>query len=351
VFALQKDVANAVAEGIGLRLTAQQQGRGPTGQDFGTFDLYLRGRYYWNMRTPEGLRRSIQYFREAIDRDPGYALGYAGLADAYNLLAGYGVAPRDEALRQGSAAATRALDLDDGLAEAHASLAFIHDERREWEAAEAGFKRALDLKPGYAAAHHWYGNHLAQLGRFPQALVEINRAVTLDPFSVGANGALGSILLVARRYDEAIRQLEKTLQMDATFGMAHMVLAEADAQTGQFDRALVEINKAAGLPGGGAAAVRTDVGYILALAGRRGDARKVIDELIERSRNREEGASGGAAIVYAGMGDRDRTFDWLNRALLAGDPIVRDLKVDLRFDRLRSDPRFTKLLVDAGFPK
>jgi TolB-like protein len=139
VLALQSEVARAVADGIGLRLTAQRQPRGQTGQDFNTFDLYLRGRYYWNMRTPEGLQRSIQYFREAIDRDPGYALGYAGLADAYNLLAGYGLAPRDEALRQGSAAATRALELDDELAEAHASLAFIHDERREWNAADAGF--------------------------------------------------------------------------------------------------------------------------------------------------------------------------------------------------------------------
>ncbi len=356
VLALQREVARAVTDGIQVRLTSEQQqflgqagGQNAAAQDFEAFNLYLKGRYDWNTRTEEGLNRSVQYFQAAIDRDPRFALGYTGLADAYNVLATYGFVPRTEGLRRSSVAASKALELDDSLAEAHAALAFVHNQRLEWDAAKVDFTRALSLKPGYAAGHHWYANYLLQLGRFPEATAEINRALALDPLSIGVNGALGSILLVVRRYDAAIGQLEKTLQMDPAFTRARMVLAEAFAHKGEYQRALAEITRAAALAGGGGPELRADIGYIEAVSGRRAEALRIVEDLTNRYRRNEDGAAGGLTVVYAGLRETDRAFEWLERARVLADPVLPDLKTDPRFDNLRADPRFGKFLASVGF--
>ncbi len=346
VLTLQSEVAKAVTDGIGVRLTAQQLApHGSRGQDFDAFDLYLRGRYHWNKRTKDDLGRSIQYFQEAIDR--GYTPAYSGLADAYNLLGFYGLIPAAEARARARAAATRALERDDTLAEAHASLAFVHDQQLEWDAAEAGFKRALALKPGYATAHHWYSLYLLQRSRFDEAIAEIMKALALDPLSNGVNGQLGYVLFCARRYPEAIAQLEKSVQMDPTFARNHLQLAEAYALTSSYDRALAEAGRAAAV-GGNDALLRADVGFFHALAGRRREALKIADELIDRSNRREAGAARGLAVVYAGLGNRDRGIYWLERAREVLDPEIADIAVDPRFDNLRGDARFPKILASMG---
>jgi len=358
VLTLQREVARAVTDGIDLRLTAEQQrvlaasaSNGGAQQDFDAFNLYLKGRYYWNMRTEEGLKRSVQYFQEAIGRDAAYALGYAGLADAYNVLAVYGFAPRTEALQRSREAATKALALDDSLAEAHTALAVIHHQYLEWDAAEAEFRRALSLKPGYAIGRHFYANYLSQVGRFAEAIDHIRQAAAMDPLSIGEVGAVGSILLVARRYDEAIAQLEKTLLMDPNFARAHMVLAEAYAHKRDYARAQAEIDKVVALIAEPGPEVRADVGYIHAVAGRRTDATAVVSDLENRLRQRQEGAAGALAVVYSGLGDVDRALTYLEQARTLRDPVLVDLKTDPRFDALRGDARFDKLLASLGFAR
>lgn len=356
VFTLQRDVAKAVVDGIGLSLTSQREqvldrnvGGQATPQHLDAFDLYLRGRYYWNVRTEEGIKRSVQYFQEAIARDPGYALAYSGLADAYNVLAQYGFAPWRDSLDRAREAATKALSLDDSVAEAHVSLAFIHNQQLEWSAAESEFKRAIALKPAYAVAHHWYANCLMQLGRFPEALAEIDKAAQLDPLSIAVSGARGSILLVARRYDEAVGQMGKTIQMDPSVSRAHMILGEAYAQKGEFDQALDEMNRAQTLQASESVSLTADKGYVLAAAGRREEALKIVGDLTRLYEQKAEGAAGGLGIVYAGLSDTDHAFEWLERARQIADPMLPDLKTDPRLDRVRTDPRFGKLLASAGF--
>jgi TolB-like protein/Tfp pilus assembly protein PilF/tRNA A-37 threonylcarbamoyl transferase component Bud32 len=344
VMKLQSEIAKAVSDGIGVRLTAQAQ-QPAREADFMAFDLYLKGRYYWNQRTEEGLKQSVQYFQEAINR--GYAPANAGLSDAYHLLGVYGYMPQNEARTRASAAATKALQLDSSLAEAHVSLASIHEEQLEWAQAEDGFKRGLALKPGYATGHHWYAIYLVRRGRTDDAMGEINRALELDPLSVSVNGQLGAILISAGRYDEAIAQLEKTLQIGPAFAVGRRLLAEAYVHKGVYDRALAEAQNAA-TRGGGGAELRAYVGYVYAAAGRRRDALKIADELTARYRRHEDGAAGGLATIYAALGDRDKAFEWLEQARVLLDPAIPDLIADHRFDKLRADPRFGKLLATVG---
>jgi serine/threonine-protein kinase len=352
IFAIQADVSREIAVALKGELSSADAEvlRARRAQDLDAFDLYLKGRYYWNMRSSDGLKRSIQYFQAAIDRDPGYALAYAGLADAYNLLGVYGVISRAEAGARASAAASKALALDESLAEAHASLALVHQERFEWDAAEREFKRALELRPAYATAHHWYAAYLAGHGRAPDAMIEIRRALALDPLSLSIKAQLAAILILARRYDEAIVQLEQALQMDPSFAMAHIMLAEAYAHKGAYDRALDEVDRARALEGG-STDLHATVGYILALANRRAEAQRIAGELVERDRKKEEGAAGGAAVIYAGLGENDRAFEWLNRARELRDPLIGYLKVDPKFDKLRDDPRFDQLLDSVGLAR
>ncbi len=345
VFGLQNDVARAVADGIHVRLTPTAAGR--TGQDFEAFDLYLKGRYNWNMRTKDGLNESVRLFQQALARDPRSAAAYAGLADAYTMLATYGWLPYADGIARARQAALKALDLDDTLAEAHASLGLVHDNRLEWDAADASYKRALDLNPGYAPAHHWYASHLAQRGYFEDAVAEIRKATVLDPLSAAVQGELGIILFLSRRFDEAIVQSEKTLQMNATLVRPNALMAEAYAQQHNFNLAFAAADRAAALDPAGAELL-TYRARILALAGRREEALRIATEVGERFRTVRDVHAVDIAAIYASLPDNDRAFEWLERARQARDPWIPYVKVDPWFDKLRTDRRFDSLLASLG---
>jgi tetratricopeptide (TPR) repeat protein len=347
VFALQSEIARSVSEGIDLRRTLLAGPVTGRAQDFDVFDLYLRGRYYWNMRTEEGFRRSIQYFQESINRDPRFALAHAGLADAYNLLGVYAFTRRDEALPRARTAALTALGLDDSLGEAHASLGHIEANRLEWDAAEASFQRALDLNPGYASAHHWYADYLAQRQRFPEAIQHIETAKALDPLSVSVTGEAGAILVFARRYQDAIAPLRAALRLDPRFPKVHMMLAQAFTGLGRFDEATVEAERAVSMEPGNPE-FRANLGWVLAVAGRRNEAAPLLPELTAQYRNGEHAEPLAIALLEASLGNNDQSFEWLERARQIRDPWLGYLKVDPRFDNLRVDPRFDRLLQSVG---
>jgi serine/threonine protein kinase/tetratricopeptide (TPR) repeat protein len=353
VIKLQRQIALAVADGIHARLLPERReaaGAGnaaprQTGGGLEGFDLYLKGRYFWNMRTPDALKQSVQYFQESVTR--GYVPAYAGLADAYNLLGYYGVMPADDARRLARAAATEGLERDPSLAEAHASRGFIEHDEYDWRGAAADFREAVGLKPGYSTGHHWYSNLLMQQGKFDEALREINTAVALDPLSVGVNGQLGALLVFMRRYDDAIVHLQRTIAIDPGFVRNRAVLAEAYAHTGQYEKALAEL-QAVPATGREETFVMGEIGYVYAASGRRSEGLQIISTLVARHASRETGAAGAAAVVYAGLGDAERAVYWLNEARSLLDPMIADLKVDPRFDKVRGDVRFTKLVETVG---
>lgn len=346
IAALQGQVVSAIADSIHMKLTsAVAPARGA--QDFESFDLYLRGRYYWNSRSEDGLKQSVRYFEEAIDRSPDFARAYAGLADAYNLLGEYGFISRADARSRAVAASNRALELDDSVAEAHVSLAFVDDDEFRWDAAEERFKRAIALKPGYVTAYHWYAYHLAQIGRFDEAIAAGSKAVELDPLSLGTNGELGAIYVYARRYDRAIVQLEKTVRMDPKFARGRTELAKAYLLSGDRQRARAEAEQALATRTSDAIALG-DIGYVYAVTGRQRDARRIAADLVRRARTREDGTALAAAMVFAGLAELEPVFAWLDAARNPIDPQLAGFNVDPRFERVREDPRFRKLLATVG---
>jgi tetratricopeptide (TPR) repeat protein len=251
IFAVESEIAKNIADTLRVKLSDPEQhaiAARPT-ENTEAYQLYLKGRYFWNKRTGADLRRSIDYFNQAIEKDPKYALAYAGLADAYGLLSGYGAASPKDSLPQAKAAAKKALELDDTLAEAHASLGqtlFAYD----FNFAEANreFRRAIELNPNYATAHQWYGQGgLAPLGQFDDAIAEMKRALELDPLSVIINADLGSVLCTARRFDAAMEQLRKTIEMDPRFYYAHWNLGVALEVKGLVEQASTEYEKAIAL--------------------------------------------------------------------------------------------------------
>jgi TolB-like protein/Tfp pilus assembly protein PilF len=354
VLSLQSRVAKAVAEGIKLRLSDAQQaalaGGGRQIRNFEAFDLYLRGRYYWNLRTRDDLNRSIDYFKKAIEADPNFAAAHAGLSDAYVLLGALYAMPFDESLAAARAAVTRALALEDSLAEGHASLAVIQDNQLEWQAADASFTRALQLNPGFARAHHWYAAHLAQRGRFAEALAAIQRASELDPLSPSVQTQRAAILFLSRRYDETIEQAAKALRLDPRFARAHLFIAEAHTLKREFERALDAIDKAASA-GGRTAELDAFSGCTNAMAGREKEARAVADDLIQRYQSTRDGSPVGIGMVYACLRDADRSIEWLQRARTVRDPWLAYLAVSPFFDSLRQDARFAALVAELGLTR
>jgi DNA-binding winged helix-turn-helix (wHTH) protein/tetratricopeptide (TPR) repeat protein len=307
------------------------------------FQAYIRGRYFWNKRTAEGLHKAIEYFGQAIALDPAYALAFAGLADAYNLLAGHGgLHPRDT-FPQAKAAAERALVLDDTLAEAYASLGFV-SYRFDWNWPDSArhFRRAIALQPHYATAHHWFGESLAAAGRFDESLAELGRAQQHDPLSLPVNTDLGQSLYFARRYEEAARQLEKTLEMDDTFPRALIVLAAVYERQGRHMEAIETSGRAAKLSPANPLAL-SGLGHARALAGQHHEARRILSDLERLAANRYVSAYNVAA-VHAGLGEREAALDHLEQAAADSDVWLVWLKCDPRFDRLRDDARCAALL-------
>jgi TolB-like protein/Flp pilus assembly protein TadD len=349
IFAVESDIAKTIAETLRVKLTgaeAQAIARRPT-ENTEAYELYLRGRYFWNKRTAANLKKAIDYFQQAIAKDPSYALAYAGLADAHVLLPLYAATPPRDDVPQALAAARKALKLDDTLAEAHTSLANALGSDMQFAESIKEFQRAMALNPNYATAHQWYGEALQSDGRFDEAVAELRRAQELDPLSLIINTALGGTLVSARRYDEAIEQLHKTIEMDPTFHLTHWVLGDAFRWKGDLSQAIAEYEKAAQLDPD--PVVLGVLGYAYATAGRKDDGRKVLDKLTRLSEQRYVPAY-PLAIIHLALGDKDEALRWLEKSYQdRADDVRRFIKVEPLLDPLRDDPRF-EALVQKVFP-
>lgn len=305
------------------------------------FELYLRGRYYWNTRTPDGLRRSIQYFNDAITLDPESALPYAGLADAHVLTAFYYLEPTSKAHQAAEAAASRALSLDPGLAQVHAALGLLRTTQFQWDEAAAALRRAIGLNPSYAPAQHWYALLLIQHRRFDEALTAIRAARAADPFSYVLRDANAYAYYAARDYESAVREYRQVLDVDASNYQALTGLAETLAALGDLSGAEATLDLARQRTGRDAH-LRAQQAYVYALAGRRDEALGLL-RLVERERAKEHTSAADIACGYAAIGDLDTAFTWLSRAVGEGDSLVGYLGAEPRFDSLRKDARFETL--------
>ncbi len=337
IMMVQSEISREVTEKLRLRLSGEEKKQLAKRHTENTeaYQLYLRGRYHFNKLTVDGVQRGIEFFRQAIERDPNYALAYIGLADCYNYLG---------KPMEAKAAITRAIEIDDTLGEAHASLAFItllHDW--DWAGAERHFKRGIELNPNYAMAHHWYAVYLAHMGRHEEAMREAKRAQELDPLSLIVNMTPAVTLYLARRYDQAIEEVRKVLDMEANFPPAHNLLGLAYEQKGKYEEAILEHQKVIDLSAGSAeaeVAVKAMIGHAYAVWGKRGEAVKILNELLEL----RDVTPYSIAEIYVGLGEKDQAFEWLEKAYQKRNFQMVGLKVNPNFDSLRSDPRFTELL-------
>lgn len=338
VLALQVEVAQAIAPRIQIELTEQQQARLASTRAIqpDAYELYLQGRYFWNKRTKEGLQKSVEFFERAITTDPLYSQAYAGLADANALLAeGYGL-PRADTIARARGAAIKALELDETLAEAHASLGFVRMQYDwEWTNAEKEFQRAIDLNPSYATAHHWYAYDLIAMGRTEDAVREIRRAEACDPISLIIKTDVAEILHLARRYDEAIDQARSALRMDPNFDLAYRPLAWALAEKGQYSEAESELKRAMLVE------PRSDssLAYVAARAGHAAEARKTLAAV-----KNPLAVKFNLVAVHAALGEKDAAFFWLERAFEERSGVMIFLRSAPQFDPLRTDPRYQDLL-------
>jgi Tfp pilus assembly protein PilF len=314
------------------------------------FEAYARGRYFWNKRTADGIQKALAYFNEAIERDPGYALAHAGVGDTYNLLGLYGLLPAQESFPQAKKAAIRALELDDGLAEAHTSLARYYENYDwDWPAAEREFRRAIELNPGYATGHDWYATYLSAQGRHEEALAEGNKAHELDPYSLTINTSLGTTLAEAGQEDLAIERLHKTVEMDANFSYVHFQLGRTHLRKMAFAEAIAEFQKAAALSPT-MTRYASALAHAYARAGRSAEAHQVLENLVRPS----EGPGGSwtdLAIIHAGLGEADHAFAALEKAYAGREWRLARMKVEPMFDPVRTDPRFAGLLRRMGLPQ
>jgi TolB-like protein/DNA-binding winged helix-turn-helix (wHTH) protein/Flp pilus assembly protein TadD len=346
---LQNKVAESIAEQIRINLNSHEQAMLKHGNvvDPQAYEAYLKGRYFWNKRTGDDFAKAVDYFNQAIQRDPNYAQAYSGLADTYALLGDweYGVLAPREAFPRAKAAAVKALQLDSALGEAHTSLAFCLDGF-DWDlkSADTEFRRGIELNPGYATAHHWYAWHLALLGRNNDAIAEMKKAQNLDPLSLIINADLAELLLIAHFTDDSIQQSRRTIEMDTNFPLAHNQLALAYLQSQRQDEAISELQRAVQLSAGSPTCT-ANLARAFAISGRRNEAVRLLGDLKRRSSASHSSAS-EIAVVYAALGDNDQAMTWLEKGYEARfNPGVL-----LRpgFDPLRADPRFHDLERRVG---
>lgn len=344
LFAVEDSIADQVTRALTLTLTEEERRRLSRRNTENThaYHAFLKGRFFWNKRTEEGLRKGIAQFDEAIGHDPEYALAYAGLADSYNLLCAYGALPPQEGFPRARQAAERALELDEHLAEAHTSLAYatLHFYW-DWALAEREFLRALTLNANYATAHQWYGGYLAARGRFDESLAEIEQAHRIDPVSLMINADIGWLSFFARQHDRAIEQLRKTLEMDPNFALAYWLLGLNKEQKGQLEEATADFRKAVSLSEDIPFALAS-LGHVLGRSGKRDEAAAALEELLRLSARRYVSPH-SIATVYIGLGQSTEALEWLNRAADERSNWIIFLNVDPVFDPLRDDPRFRNI--------
>ena len=351
LLSVQRQIASQITSNLRLKLSGEEQSRLTKRytENPEAYQLYLRGRYFLNARTEDGIKKGIEYFQQAIAKDPTYALAYTGLADSYSsLIFPVGaVAPR-EAMPKAREAALQALAIDNTLGEAHASLAFVkfyYDW--DWSGAETEFKRAIELNPSYAEAHHYYSHYLIAMRRTEESLTESRRCLELEPSNILLNMHLGWHYLYAREYDRAVEQLQKTLEMDPNFAQTNHWLGLAYEQRARYVEAIAELQKAIALFGE-STQTEAELAHAYAVSGKRDEAKKIVVKLQEVARRRYV-SSYEIAAIYAGLGEKDQAFAWLEKAYEERSDWLVDLNVEPRLDSLRSDPRFADLLRRVGF--
>lgn len=343
ILAVQEEIARQISEKLRLRLSGEDKQRLAKHytDDTEAYQLYLKGRYYWNKRSAEGNTRAIKFYQQAIDIDANYALAWAGLADAYYFQSQLSGEPKEVAYPRGKAAAEKALELDDTLAEAHTSLTNSLEIERNWSGMEREFKRAIELNPNYPVAHLWYSQYLQWMGRLDEGKVEIQRALQLDPLSLPINANVGHRLYLERQYDQAIEQFRKTLEMDPSFRLVHVWLFSAYVQNGNYEQAtLEEARVLAGTNAAEEARIAAALRNAYAASGERGFWEKVIAlpmPAFDSSFWKAEG--------YVHLGNKDQAFALYQKAADEVHPGLEWIKVDPLFDGLRSDPRYQDLLL------
>ena len=349
ILSLQSEIARQVANQVRIILTPEERARLGSARQINpeAHDWYLRARYYWNKRTEESVKKGLSYFHRAIDSDPTYAQGYAGLADSYNILGYYNALPPTEAYPKGKAAALQALELDDSLAEPHATLGVVkRDFEWDWSGAEEEFQKAIELNPGCVEAYHWRSTLLSMLGRHAEALREKNRALAMDPLSVVIRTDLARMFYFARDYDRSLEHYRSALAMDPNFGSAHLWLAHVYQQKSLFQEAIAELETGVRLSGNSTFAL-AKLGHGYAMAGRCDEAHTALKQLNALS-SRRYVSPYDIAMVHVGLQENDEAFSWLQRAFEQRSLWLGYLNVEPQLDPLRSDPRFSDLLSRLG---
>ncbi len=348
-FALQDEISLAIVDNLKPKLLGGEKAklvRRHT-DNLEAYNLYLRGRYFWDKRTEKGLNLAIDYFEKAIQQDPNYALSHVGLADSYNMLGSYELLEPSEAYPNARKAALRALDLDDTLGEAHTSLARVkHCFDWDWEGAEKEYKRAIDLNPNHATSHSWYSALLSFSGRFDEALVEAKHAQELDPLSLVINTNVGYILFYQRQYDKAIEQCQRTLEINPDFSWTHNILARVYMQKSKFEEAIAEAQKAVTLSGG-STEYQSLLGYTYAMSGKIKEAKNILKQLeeLEKKKNVSRFIR---ALIYEALGETDQAFSFLEASFKRREFGMLLLKVSPELDNLRSTSRFKVLMEKVG---
>jgi TolB-like protein/DNA-binding winged helix-turn-helix (wHTH) protein/Tfp pilus assembly protein PilF len=350
--ALQNRVASAIADQIRINLTPREQAALKRAKAVNpeAYQSYLKGRYFWNKRTADGLKAALAYFNQAIEEDPEYAQAYSGLADTYALLGDwqYGVMSFKEALPKAKAAAIKALELDSSLSEAHTSLGYSL-RAFDWDFDSAGkeFRRAIEINPGYATAHHWNAMNLGLLGRPKEALVEMRKAENLDPLSLIINADLAEFLLLTHSYDESVEQGRKIIEMDSTFAIGHKQLGDAYLLKQMDKEAVAELQKAVRLSGGSPICT-ADLARAYVASGKMNEAMKLLSDLEKRS-NADLTNAPHIAMIYASMGNNEQAMHWLEKAY--EERFNPSILLRSGFDPLRSDPRFEEFMHRVGLPE
>jgi serine/threonine protein kinase/Tfp pilus assembly protein PilF len=347
----QREIAREIVDKLKLKVSGQEKGLAKHYTESNeAYQLYLKGRFQWHKRTNEALKKSIDYFNQAIERDPTFGLAYVGLADCY-VVPAY-MLPPGEKIPKAKAAAMKALEIDDTLAEAHTSLAramTIYDW--DWKGAEREFQRAIELNPNYAIAHQWYSGYLEAMGRTPEAILEEKRALELDPLSPIITFEMGLCFYYARDYDKAIEYYQKTLELDPDFPPAHGQLPAAYEQKRMYDQAITGFQKGANLKGSREWYFSlSGLAHVYAVTGNKGEAQKLLSEMKDLL-VRQYVPPDRIALIYAGLGDKDQAFAWLEKAYDEHSFNMAWLRVEPRWDSLRSDPRFADLVRRLGLPQ
>jgi serine/threonine protein kinase/tetratricopeptide (TPR) repeat protein len=351
IFVVQDEISNEISGKLRLQLTRAEKKRliKHHTEDAEAYRLYLRGRHHWNMWTEEGFYKAIDYFQQAVEKDPSYALAYAGVADSYVLLGWNSYLPPKEVFPKGRAAATAALQLDPDIPEAHASLAallWLHDWR--WDEAQIEFKRSLELDPTYPTANHWYAEYLMTMGKHAEVMAKMKKGQELDPLSLIINVAVGWAFYNDRRYDEAIEQLRRTIELDPNYPVTYWILGLLLRKTERYDWAMTEGEKGVKLSGG-SPMMRAALAQTFGAAGRTTEAVQMLDDLTELA-TRKYVAPYFFAGIHIGLGENDRAIECLEKSYEEHSHWLIYLHIDPSMDGLRDDPRFQNLLRRVGLP-